>query len=250
MKNKIRLDQILVDRELFESRHKAQAAIIAGLVSVDGKIIDKPGKPIDPTLTIDIKKPETAFASRGGEKLSQALKDFNVVAKGKICLDIGASTGGFTDCLLQNGAIKVYAVDVGYGQLAWKLQQDPRVFIFDRTNARYLTEKDLYKRENDAKADLAVMDVSFISILKILPAVYNLLKDGGEVVSLIKPQFEAGRDKVEKGGLVKDPQVHQEVIKTISDSVGSLGFQSLGITASPITGKCGNVEYFIYLRKK
>jgi 23S rRNA (cytidine1920-2'-O)/16S rRNA (cytidine1409-2'-O)-methyltransferase len=249
MKRKIRIDQLLLESGLFESRAKAQAAILSGIIYVGEEKIDKPGKLVAAESKVDMRGTKTPFVSRGGEKLDHAIKEFGVDVKNKVCIDIGASTGGFTDCLLQNGAKLVFCIDVGYGQLAWKLQKDPRVIISDRTNARYLTAEKLYPENSAPRASLAVMDVSFISILKILPAVYNLLEPAGEVVSLVKPQFEAGKDKVEKGGLVKNTLVHQEVLDRIKAEAAGMGFIVSGETASPIKGRDGNTEFFIYLKK-
>ncbi|MFC1571133.1 TlyA family RNA methyltransferase [Candidatus Margulisiibacteriota bacterium] len=238
-----RLDQILVEKELFESRTRAQAVIMAGQVFVAGKKIDKAGTQIDPTLAIEIKGQDMPYVSRGGLKLERALKDFNVDVRDRVCLDIGASTGGFTDCLLQHGAEKVFAVDVGYGQLAWKLRQDPRVIVIERTNARYLTLDKL----NNTVPSVVVIDVSFISLSKILPAVHNLLSDKAEVIALIKPQFEAKREQVGKGGIVKDEKVHKEVVDKVKAEAKVLGFRFKGLISSPITGADGNVEFLIHL---
>jgi 23S rRNA (cytidine1920-2'-O)/16S rRNA (cytidine1409-2'-O)-methyltransferase len=196
-----------------------------------------------------MKKPKLdhPYVGRGGVKLAQALADFKIEAKGRTVLDVGASTGGFTDCLLQNGAVKVYAIDIGYGQLAWKLRQDPRVVVVERTNARYLTPEKLYKGNNTA--NLAVIDVSFIGLSKILPAVYNLLAAPAAVIALVKPQFEAGPKKVGKGGVVRDEAVRQEVIERVQREAAAIGFKIKGLTQSPITGADGNVEFFLYLSK-
>jgi len=187
------------------------------------------------------------YASRGGIKLEHALREFKVEVKDKIALDVGASTGGFTDCLLQHGAKQVYAVDVGYGLLAWKLRKDPRVTVVERTNIRYLTPDKIYAEK--PPAELAVIDVSFISLSKVLPAVYNLLKDQGQVLALIKPQFEARREQVGRGGVVREESVHAEVIEKVKKSAQALGFTVAGLTPSPITGADGNVEFFIHLKK-
>jgi len=197
------------------------------------------------------KKKESTFpyVSRGGLKLEYALKTLHVFVKNKTAIDVGASTGGFTDCLLQHGAAKVYAVDVGYGQLAWKLQKDGRVIMIDRTNIRYLTPEDLYKK-GEKKATLSTIDVSFISLSKVLPAVYNLLSDDGEVIALVKPQFEAPRDKVEPGGLVTDKLVQKEVLQSVYEEAKGIGFKLQGVTYSPIRGADGNIEYFLYLSKQ
>jgi len=244
---KKRLDQILVERELFPSKPKAQAIIMAGLVFVEGQKIDKAGTPFPETVEIKIKSAPHPYVGRGGLKLEKALKEFAIKVKDKVCLDVGASTGGFTDCLLQNGAKLVYAVDVGYGQLDWKLRNDPRVKVFERVNARNLTLSDLGLSTSDI--ELSVIDVSFISLTKILPAVYALLTDKAEVVALIKPQFEAKRDQVEKGGIVRDPKVHEEVIEKVKKSAQDIGYFVKQLTHSPISGADGNREFLIHLLK-
>ena len=241
---KERLDILLVEKEFFASREKAKRAIMAGEVSVEGEKSTKVGLRVKVDSNISILKKETVYVSRGGEKLEKALKFFNIWVKGKRVIDIGASTGGFTDCLLKFGAEKVYCIDVGYGQLAWKLQQDQRVVIMDRTNIRYLTADKF-----DSLFKLATIDVSFISLDKVLPAVYNLLEEKGEVVALIKPQFEAGREFVQRGGLVKKVEVHQMVIKKVVEASLRLGFSIQGLTFSPLKGASGNIEYLIYLTK-
>lgn len=204
------------------------------------------------------KKLDHPFVGRGGVKLEKALAEFSLDVKDRIAIDVGASTGGFTDCLLQNGAAKVYAIDVGYGQLAWKLRKDPRVVVVERTNARYLTPEALYARKLKVesrelivgeKANVAVIDVSFIGLAKILPAVYNLLTDQAEVIALIKPQFEAGPDKVGRGGIVRDEKVREEVVARVKAEAEAIGFKVKGITESPITGGDGNIEYLLYLSK-
>ena len=210
----------------------------------EGEGVNKSGQRIKDESNISVIKKETAFVSRGGEKLEKALKVFNVNVKGKRVIDVGASTGGFTDCLLKSGAEKVYCIDVGYGQLAWKLQKDNRVVIIDRTNIRYLTADKF-----DSLFDLAAIDVSFISLDKVLPAVYNLLKEKGEVVALIKPQFEAGREFIQKGGLVKKAEVHQMVIEGVCEKAQKIGFSIQGLTFSPLKKTSGNIEYLIYLAK-
>ena len=241
---KERLDILLVEKEFFASREKAKRAIMAGEVSVEGEKSTKVGLRVKVDSNISILKKETVYVSRGGEKLEKALKFFNIWVKGKRVIDIGASTGGFTDCLLKFGAEKVYCIDVGYGQLAWKLQQDQRVVIMDRTNIRYLTADKF-----DSLFKLATIDVSFISLDKVLPAVYNLLEEKGEVVALIKPQFEAGREFVQRGGLVKKVEVHQMVIKKVVEVSLRLDFSIQGLTFSPLKGASGNIEYLIYLTK-
>jgi len=241
---KERLDILLVEKGFFPSREKAKSAIMAGEVLVEGERVNKSGQRIKAESNISVIEKETAFVSRGGEKLEKALKVFNVNVKGKRVIDVGASTGGFTDCLLKSGAEKVYCIDVGYGQLAWKLQKDNRVVIIDRTNIRYLTADKF-----DSLFDLATIDVSFISLDKVLPAVYNLLEEKGEVVALIKPQFEAGREFIQKGGLVKKAEVHQMVIEEICEKAQKIDFSIQGLTFSPLKKTSGNIEYLIYLAK-
>lgn len=244
---KKRLDQLLIDKGLFPTRNQAQVAIMAGLVFVEKQRVDKAGTQIDKDSNIEIKGKPHPYVGRGGVKLEGALKEFELDVKGKIALDVGASTGGFTDCLLQNGVEKVYAVDVGHGQLDWKLRNDPRVKVFERINARNLTLKDLGLTTSNIS--LAVIDVSFISLSKILPAVYNLLTSGAGVVALIKPQFEAKREQVGKGGIIRDERVRREVVEQAKAEAEALGFETVGIIQSPITGADGNVEFFIYLKK-
>ncbi|MCG2821943.1 MAG: TlyA family RNA methyltransferase [Candidatus Atribacteria bacterium] len=241
---KERLDILLVEKGFFPSREKAKSAIMAGEVLVEGERVDKSGQRIKVESNISVIEKETTFVGRGGEKLEKALKVFNVNVRGKRVIDIGASTGGFTDCLLKYGTEKVYCVDVGYGQLAWKLQKDSRVVVIDRTNIRYLTADKF-----DDLFELATIDVSFISLDKVLPAVYNLLKEKGEVVALIKPQFEAGREFIQKGGLVKKAEVHQMVIERICEKAQKIGFSIQGLTFSPLKKTSGNIEYFICLIK-
>lgn len=241
---KERLDILLVEKGFFPSRERAKSAIMAGEVSVEGERIDKSGQKFKVESNISVKEKETAFVGRGGEKLEKALKAFNINIKGKRAIDVGASTGGFTDCLFKYGAERVYCVDVGYGQLAWKLQKDSRVVVMDRTNIRYLTTDKF-----DDLFELATIDVSFISLDKVLPAVYKLLKEKGEVVALIKPQFEAGREFIQKGGVVKKAEVHQSVIEKICEKAQKMGFSVRGLTFSPLKKTSGNIEYFIYLIK-
>jgi 23S rRNA (cytidine1920-2'-O)/16S rRNA (cytidine1409-2'-O)-methyltransferase len=241
---KERLDILLVEKGIFPTREKAKSAIMAGEVLVEGERVNKSGQRIKAESNISVIKKETAYVSRGGEKLEKALKVFNVNVKGKRVIDVGASTGGFTDCLLKFGAKKVYCIDVGYGQIAWKLQKDNRVAVIDRTNIRYLTAD----KFNDL-FELATIDVSFISLDKVLPAVYSLIKERGEVVALIKPQFEAGREFIQKGGLVKMVEVHQMVIERVSEKAGEMGFSIHGLTFSPLKKTSGNIEYLIYLVK-
>jgi 23S rRNA (cytidine1920-2'-O)/16S rRNA (cytidine1409-2'-O)-methyltransferase len=241
---KIRLDELLANKGLFGSRTKAQSAIIAGLILVDGQKIDKSGTKVDETAEIRVLGGTCPYVSRGGLKMDGALESFKMDVNGLVAADIGAGTGGFTDCLLQKGAKKVYALDVGYGQIDWKLRNDKRVIVMERKNAREMSESELGE-----KVDLVVMDVSFISILKILPAIRNILKDGGDVITLVKPQFEAGRSEVPKGGVIRNKKTHEKVLSKISAGLGELGFKLIGQTLSPITGREGNVEYFMHLKR-
>ncbi len=244
---KTRLDQLLVEKGLFPSRAKAQAAILAGIVYVNGQKAEKVGHSFLPEVNIEVKGATHPYVSRGGVKLEQALKEFNISVEGKTALDAGASTGGFTDCLLQRKVSKVYAVDVGYGQLDWKLRNDPRVKVIERKNIRYLTLDDLEIKTSDI--GLCVIDVSFISLSKILPAVYNLLANKAQIVALVKPQFEARREQVGKGGIVRDEAVREEVLNKVKAEAEALGLKVKGIIRSPITGADGNVEYLMYLLK-
>jgi len=240
---KMRLDLLIVERGLQESRQRAQAAIMSGLVFVDGRRLDKPGAQVSPAAKVELRSDAIGYVSRGGLKLEKAMALWPITLAGKTCMDIGASTGGFTDCMLQNGAAKVYAVDVGYGQLAWMLRSDPRVVCLERTNARYLSHE-LIPEE----PDFASVDVSFISLKLILPAAAAVLRPGGEVVCLVKPQFEAGREKVGKKGVVRDPAVHLEVLQHFLEHAGENRFTVLAVTYSPIRGPEGNIEYLGYLR--
>ncbi|MGB2782629.1 MAG: TlyA family RNA methyltransferase [Atribacterota bacterium] len=242
--NKERLDIFLVEKGFFTTREKAKSAIMAGEVLVDGEKFNKAGRMVKTDSNISVTKKETVYVSRGGEKLEKAIKEFDILVKGKRVIDVGASTGGFTDCLLKFGAEKVYCVDVGYGQLAWKLQKDSRVAVIDRTNIRYLTADKF-----DDLFELATIDVSFISLDKILPAVYNLISEKGEVVALIKPQFEAGREFIQKGGIVKKAETHQMVIEKVGDKAQKMDFSIQGLTFSPLKKPSGNIEYLIYLVK-
>ncbi|NLC07906.1 MAG: TlyA family RNA methyltransferase [Syntrophomonadaceae bacterium] len=244
-KEKKRLDIILVEQGLFESREKARAAIMAGRVLVNGQPANKAGAQFPTDALIRLRGEDPPFVSRGGLKLAKALAVFPVSLKDKVVLDIGASTGGFTDCALQNGAACVVAIDVGYGQLAWSLRQDPRVVCLERTNIRYLTPDQLA-----VKGDIGTIDVSFISLNKVLPSVKRLLKTEGQVIALIKPQFEAGPDKVGKKGVVKDPVVHQEVILSVISAAQGQGFTVKGLSFSPLLGPEGNIEYLIWLEVK
>ncbi len=245
MKEKERLDVLIHNLGLAASREKASSQIMSGIVYVNGVKVDKPGTKLPPDSEIEIRGDSLPYVSRGGLKLEKALKEFGLTLEGKVALDIGASTGGFTDCMLQNGAVKVYAIDVGYGQLAWSLRTDSRVVCMERTNIRYVTPDALGEH-----ADFASIDVSFISLTKVLPAVKELLKENGELVCLIKPQFEAGREKVGKKGVVRDKQVHIEVInKIIEFCRNEMGFSILGLSYSPIKGPEGNIEYLLYLTR-
>jgi 23S rRNA (cytidine1920-2'-O)/16S rRNA (cytidine1409-2'-O)-methyltransferase len=245
---KKRLDQFLLDKGIASSRSKAQAIIMAGRVLINEQKIDKAGILVDEKSTIRILGDQNPYVSRGGLKLEKALDEFKADPSGKICLDIGASTGGFTDCLLQRGALKVYAIDVGYGQLDLKIRNDKRVIVIEKTNARNLAPADLYK-DNKDKADLAVIDVSFISLSKILPAVHGLIKEDGEVVALVKPQFEAGRSEVGKGGVIKDKAVREKALNNVIESAKNIGFNFTASIDSPIKGTDGNIEFLIYLKK-
>jgi 23S rRNA (cytidine1920-2'-O)/16S rRNA (cytidine1409-2'-O)-methyltransferase len=243
MSEKLRLDARIFDLGLTESREKAKAFIMAGQVYVNGMKAVKSGMTVTEKDIIEVRG-SSEFVSRGGYKLKKAMASFPISISGKICMDVGASTGGFTDCMLQNGADKVYSVDVGYGQLAWKLRSDNRVVNLERTNIRYVTEEIV-----PDKIDFFSVDVSFISLTLVLPAVLKLLSDGGEGVCLIKPQFEAGRDKVGKKGVVRDKSVHTEVIEKIYNFAVETGFCVLGLDYSPIKGPEGNIEYLIHLKK-
>ena len=244
MSKKTRLDILLTERGLQESRQKAQAAIMAGIVFVNGQRVDKPGTQVAPDADVEVRGHGMPYVSRGGLKLEKAMRTFHLTLQDKICADIGASTGGFTDCMLQNGAKRVYAVDVGYGQLDWKLRNDERVVCLERTNARYITHEEI-----PDTLDFASVDVSFISLKLIFPALYRLLSDHGETVCLIKPQFEAGREKVGKKGVVRDPKVHLEVLENFLNHAKENNFTVVDMTFSPIRGPEGNIEYLGYLRK-
>nr|WP_314495496.1 TlyA family RNA methyltransferase [uncultured Peptostreptococcus sp.] len=241
---KKRIDVLLVDMGFFPSREQARRTIMTGNVFVDNQRVDKPGTMVKDDADILVKGKPLAYVSRGGLKLEKAMKNFDLSLEGKVCMDIGASTGGFTDCMLQNGAIKVYSVDVGYGQLAWKLRQDERVVCMERQNIRFLELDAL-----DERPDFASIDVSFISLKLVLPKAWELLNDGGRVVALIKPQFEAGREKVGKKGVVREKSTHIEVIEMVSRLAIKEGFKILDLDFSPIKGPEGNIEYLIYLEK-
>lgn len=242
MKNKKRLDVLLVEQGYADSRTKAQAIIMSGQVYVDGQKADKPGMSFDETLPIEVRGAACPYVSRGGLKLEKALRDFGVDPTGYVCSDSGASTGGFTDCLLQQGAKKVFAIDVGYGQLDWKIRSDPRVVVMERTNVRYVTPEQLGE-----PLDLSVVDVSFISLKIVLPVIKTFLKPSGQVLCLIKPQFEAGKEKVGKKGVVRDPLVHQEVLDHFVELAKSLDMKILGLTFSPVKGPEGNIEFLGHL---
>jgi 23S rRNA (cytidine1920-2'-O)/16S rRNA (cytidine1409-2'-O)-methyltransferase len=244
MAEKIRLDLLLYRKGMAESREKARALIMAGLVDVDLVKVEKPGAPVSPHSGVFVRNPHLPYVSRGGAKLDAALNAFSVDVKDKVILDVGASTGGFTDCLLQQGAAKVIAVDVGYGQLHWKLRQDPRVLVLERTNIRRLEPADLKEA-----VDGAVIDVSFISLKLAVPAASRLLKDRAFIVALVKPQFEVGKGRVGKGGVVRDPALHQEVLGDMGDFFRNLGWDVAGQMPSPLLGPKGNREFLIYLTR-
>ena len=244
MKNKKRLDVLLVEQMYAETRSKAQAIIMAGLVYVNGQKADKAGMSFDAdTAVIEVRGQACPYVSRGGLKLEKALRDFGVDPTGFVCSDSGCSTGGFTDCLLQQGASKVFAIDVGYGELNWKIRNDPRVVVMERTNIRYVTPEDIGE-----PLDLSVIDVSFISLRIVLPAIKNLLKEQqGQVLCLIKPQFEAGRENVGKNGVIREPAIHKEVLDNFVALAKELGFTILGLTFSPVKGPAGNIEFLGHL---
>ncbi|SFT34186.1 23S rRNA (cytidine1920-2'-O)/16S rRNA (cytidine1409-2'-O)-methyltransferase [Selenomonas sp. GACV-9] len=241
---KQRLDVLLVERGLAGSRERAKRMIMAGEVLVDNQKIDKAGATVKPEAEIRLLGNDIPYVSRGGLKLEKAMKEFGVEIEGRRCADIGASTGGFTDCMLQNGAVRVFAIDVGYGQLAWKLRTDDRVVNMERTNIRNVTPADIGEL-----LDFASIDVAFISLTKVLPVAYTLLKDNGELVALIKPQFEAGREFVGKKGVVREPSVHEDVIRKVTEFSRELGFVPMALTYSPVKGPEGNIEYLVRLSK-
>ena len=240
---KERLDVLMVQRSLAESREKAKALIMSGIVYVNGQKEDKAGTSFDDMAQIEVRGSTLKYVSRGGLKLEKAMSHFGVELEGKVCMDVGASTGGFTDCMLQNGAVKVYSVDVGHGQLAWKLRNDDRVVCMEKTNIRYVTPEDIGDRIR-----FASIDVSFISLTKVLGPVKALLTEDGQIVCLIKPQFEAGREKVGKKGVVREKSVHLEVIRMVIQYALSIGFEVLNLEYSPIKGPEGNIEYLLYLQ--
>ena len=244
MKQKERLDVYLTEQGHAETRSKAQALIMAGLVYVDGQKIDKPGFSVTEEQSVEVRGAACPYVSRGGLKLEKALRDFGVDPTGCVCSDSGASTGGFTDCLLQQGARKVFAIDVGYGQLAWKIRSDPRVVCMERTNIRNVTPEELGE-----PLDLSVIDVSFISLKLVLPVIWQLLKPEGQVLCLIKPQFEAGKEKVGKKGVVRDPAVHREVLERFLETAREIGFHVKNLTFSPVKGPEGNIEFLGHLSK-
>lgn len=241
---KQRLDVLLVEKGLAPSREKAKAIIMAGIVYVDGNKEDKAGTTFPVNAVIEIKGKTLPYVSRGGLKLEKAMQKFPITLSGKVCMDVGSSTGGFTDCMLQNGATKVYAIDVGHGQLAWKLRNDERVVCMEKTNIRYVVPEDI-----DELAAFSSIDVSFISLTKVLLPVKNLLTEDGQVVCLIKPQFEAGREKVGKKGVVRDRDIHEEVIRMVMDYASSIDFYPLALDFSPVKGPEGNIEYLLFLSK-
>ncbi len=244
MSNKKRLDLALFEQGYAESREKAKALIMSGIVYVNDQKEIKAGRDIKDDDVIEVRGSALKYVSRGGLKLEKAMQSFPIDLNEKFCMDIGASTGGFTDCMLQNGASKVYSIDVGYGQLAWKLRSDERVVNLERTNFRYVTKETIPE-----DIDFASVDVSFISLKLILPVMHTLLKDGGEAVCLIKPQFEAGRENVGKKGVVRDPAIHETVIKTIAEFANEQCFEVLGLEHSPVKGPEGNIEYLMYIKK-
>lgn len=241
---KERLDVLLVEKNIISSREKAKACIMEGKVYVDGQKVDKAGEKVNSDANIEYRGDTLKYVSRGGLKLEKAMNEYDISLENKVCMDIGASTGGFTDCMLQNGACRVFSVDVGYGQFAWKLRTDERVVCMERTNIRYVTPDDIGEL-----LDFASIDVSFISLKKIMPATLNLLKESGEVVALIKPQFEAGREKVGKKGVVREKETHKEVVYGIVDYLLEQDLNVLGVNYSPIKGPEGNREYLVYFTK-
>ena len=242
---KERLDVLLVKRNLAESREKAKAIIMSGNVFVEDQREDKAGTTFPEDVKIEVRGHVMPYVSRGGLKLEKAIKNFDVSVEGKVCTDVGSSTGGFTDCMLQNGAVKVFAIDVGRGQLDWKLRQDPRVVCMEKTNIRYVTPEDIGE-----PVDFSSIDVSFISLTKVLEPIRDYLTEDGEIVALIKPQFEAGREKVGKKGVVREKSTHHEVIEKVTSYAASIGFDILEIEFSPIKGPEGNIEYLVHLKKR
>ena len=243
-KHKIRLDQLLLSRGLAESRSKARAMIMAGIVQVEGQVVDKPGHSFQPSVEIRIEKRYPPYVSRGGVKLEAAIEAFDIDVKGKQVMDVGASTGGFTDCLLKHGAARVIAIDVGYGQLDWRLRNDTRVVLMERTNIRYVTKTDLPFEPNGA-----AVDVSFISLRLVIPRLTELLAPNAFIIALVKPQFEVGRELVGKGGVVRDQRLQEKVVREIQAFSQSLGWKAMGYIPSPILGPKGNQEYLLYLTR-
>jgi len=239
---RVRLDQLVFDKGLAPSRERAKAVVLAGLVSVNGEVVSKAGTLVDTNAAVTLEAPDHPYVGRGGLKLAHALDTFGIAVTGREALDLGASTGGFTDVLLQRGAARVVALDVGHGQLDWRLRNDPRVVVVEHFNARHLTLADL-----PGPVDVVVIDVSFISLRQILPPVVTVLRDGADVVALVKPQFEAGRDEVRKG-IIRDPAVHQRVLAEVTAAGAEVGLTRVGSTPSPITGQKGNVEFLLHLR--
>jgi 23S rRNA (cytidine1920-2'-O)/16S rRNA (cytidine1409-2'-O)-methyltransferase len=239
-----RIDRVLVKRGLVQSRERAQSLIMEGKIRVEGRVVDKPGTAVEEEASVEILGEDLPYVSRGGLKLEGALAAFSIDPSGMTVMDVGASTGGFTDCMLQKGAQKIYAIDVGYGQLAWKLRNDPRVIILEKTNARYLRRDAI-----EGEVDLILVDASFISIEKILPHLLGFLMAGGTVIALIKPQFEVGKGEVGKGGVVRDPSLHEKVVGRISRFFEDLGLSVLGVVESPLLGPKGNKEFFIHMAK-
>ena len=239
---RIRLDQLVLDRGLAPSRERAKAVVLAGLVSVNGEVVSKAGTLVESDADVTLQAPDHPYVGRGGLKLAHALDTFGIAVQGREALDVGASTGGFTDVLLQRGAARVVALDVGHGQLDWRLRTDPRVVVIEHFNARHLTLANL-----PGPADLVVIDVSFISLRQILPPVATVLRDGADIVALVKPQFEAGRDEVRKG-IIRDPDIHARVLAEVTAAGAEVGLTRVGSTPSPITGQKGNVEFLLHLR--
>ncbi|WP_028783161.1 TlyA family RNA methyltransferase [Thalassobacillus devorans] len=246
MGKKVRLDILLVERGIIETREKAKRTIMAGLVYSESARLDKPGMKVDEDTSLHVKGKLIPYVSRGGLKLEKAIKEFDLNLKGRVMIDVGSSTGGFTDCALQNGIESSYAIDVGYNQLDWKLRNDPRVYVMERTNFRYVTEEDLVH----GQPDFASIDVSFISLRLILPVLSRLLQEESDIVALIKPQFEAGRDQVGKKGIVRDPKIHEEVVKRIIGFAQEQNYTVANISFSPITGGDGNIEFLAHFRWK
>ncbi|MBN2515089.1 MAG: TlyA family RNA methyltransferase [Deltaproteobacteria bacterium] len=242
--SKTRLDKLLVEREICPTRERARALIMSGAVIVEGSRVDKAGTLVAGDANITIRGRDNPYVSRGGLKLKGALETFDITVRGLVALDVGVSTGGFTDCLLQEGAKKVFAIDVGYGQLAWKLRQDMRVTLFERTNIRYFSGEGI-----DDTIDIVTIDVSFISLRLVIPAVLSLIRERAIILALVKPQFEAGKGEVGKKGVIRDPEIHKRVVDEIAGFAREFGCEVMGVCESPITGPAGNKEFFIYARK-